>query len=59
MPTECSRRYRRMLWSMVSKAALRSSNTSMELALLSMVRRMLFTTLVTAVSVEYRVLNPD
>jgi len=38
----------------VSKAAPRSSNTSRELALLSMLRRRLFTTLVTAVSVEYR-----
>ena len=41
------------------KSGAKVKHTSMELVLLSMVRRRSFTTLVTAVSVEYRALNPD
>jgi len=59
MPTQFSRLFERMLWSIVSKAALRSSNTNREIQPQSHDKRKSFVTLMRAVSVLWYGLNPD
>ena len=50
-PTQCSSQWRRMAWSTVSNAALRSSKTSTDALCESELRRISFKTLIRAVSV--------
>ena len=59
IPILCRSWWRSVLWSMVSKAALRSSRTRMTPCLLSMCVRMSFCTLTKAVSVEWYFLYAD
>jgi len=59
MPTQCSSLFKRMLWSIVSNAALRSSNTNREIQPQSDDKSKSFGTLMRAVSVLWYSLNPD
>ncbi len=59
MPTEFSSLFRRLLWSIVSNAALRSSSTNREIQPRSDDKSRSFVTLMRAVSVLWDGLNPD
>ncbi len=59
MPTKFSSLFKRMLWSIVSNAALRSSRTNREIQPRSDDKSRSFVTLMRAVSVLWYGLNPD
>ncbi len=59
MPTKFSSLFKRMLWSIVSNAALRSKSTNREIQPRSDDKSRSFVTLMRAVSVLWNGLNPD